>query len=160
MRKLILLVALLALPGWAQQPLKQSTATTIEIGPFVSDTDFKTVNTGFAMTSVSIELTKQSDTIVSSTSNSWTATASGGGTHDCAFRGKLLRCELTATDTDTTGRLNLVATVSGSLVVFKSFVVMGDTSYQRNIIAASTIADYQNFDCSLVTNANSAAGKG
>ncbi len=99
--------------------LKQSTASQTRIvGPFVDDTDFKTLETALSIANTDVKLSKNGGT--SANKNS------GGGTHivngDYAFT-------FDATDTDTVGELSISISVSGALVCKAKFVVLEEAVY-------------------------------
>lgn len=125
MKRLFILLLLCSnlLAGGA---LKQSTATTINLGPFVDSTI--TPLTAIDVTTMTVRLVKQSDT--SSTTNTSYAPTASGGSNDCVHvTTGMYNCELTSTNTDTIGRLNVVVTTPGALVVFDTFEVRGAAAY-------------------------------
>lgn len=106
------------------RPLKQSTAVTVIIGPFIDDTDGKTLETGLTVTSMTADLFKDDATEVSIT-----ITASGGS-NDCVHVAQgLYSLELTTTDTNTLGYLRLMVSISGALPVWEDFVVLPANVY-------------------------------
>ena len=94
--------------------LKQSTAATIKLGPFVDDTDGKTAETGLTISQADIRLSKNGGDIA----QSHDAT---GATHDELG---YYNVPLDATDTDTLGRLRVMVSESGALPVWQDFVVV------------------------------------
>lgn len=103
--------------------LRQSTATAILIGPFIDDTDGKTPETGLTVTSFDVDLYKQSNTHPL-TKTDLTITSSGGS-NDCAHVANgYYSLELTATDTNTLGRLKVTVNSSGALPVWHEFEVV------------------------------------
>lgn len=94
--------------------LRQSTASQIvQIGPFISDTDFKTAQTGLTIANTDIKLNKHS-------TNSQASKNSGGAT---AIANGYYYTTLDATDTATAGRLVLSVNVATALPVWHEFLV-------------------------------------
>jgi hypothetical protein len=104
------------MPGF----LKLSTASqVVELGPFLDDTDFKTVETGLTIANTDIKLRKHGGTTHVSKN-------SGGGTH---IANGYYYATLDATDTDTLGIIDLHVNVAGALPVFDRFMVMAANVY-------------------------------
>lgn len=94
--------------------LKQSTAVTVKIGPFVDETDGKTAETGLTLTQGDIQLAKNGGTM--GQKNSATAAS-----HDALG---VYSCALNTTDTNTLGVLDLYVHESGALPVFQQYMVV------------------------------------
>jgi hypothetical protein len=109
--------------------LKQSTASqTRTIGPFVDDTDFKTLENGLTIANTDILLKKNGG--ASAAKNSGGATADGsGGMYHLTFD---------ATDSATVGELFYSVKVAGALVVFGSFTVLEEAVYDALYAASAT----------------------
>ncbi len=107
--------------------LRQSTASqTRTIGPFVDDTDFKTLENALSIANTDILLKKVGG--ASAAKNSGGATADGsGGMYHLTFD---------ATDSGTVGELFGSVKVAGALVVFFRFVVLEEAIYDA-LFAAS-----------------------
>lgn len=106
--------------------LKQATATQTKIvGPFVDDTDFKTVETGLTIANTDVKLSANGAAAFNKTS--------GGGTH-IANGGYALTFD--GTDTATVGELSGSILVSGALVVVFKFWVLEEAVYD-DLIGAS-----------------------
>lgn len=99
--------------------LKQSTAVTIKLGPFVDDTDGKTAETGLTISQADIRLSKNGGDFAQ-TNNSAGATADEFGYYDVP---------LDTTDTNTLGRLRVAVLESGALPVWQDFVVVTANVY-------------------------------
>ena len=98
--------------------LKQSTAVTVLLGPFVDDTDGKTPETALDVTGMDCDLYK------GTTRSDLTLTASGGD-NDCVHVANgYYSLELTAGNTDTAGRLRITVNVAGALPVWHDFFVL------------------------------------
>lgn len=96
------------------QWLKQSTATTAKIGPFIDETDGKTAETGLTISQADVRLSKNGGNIAQKTE----ATSC---THDELG---IYGCPLDTTDTNTLGRLQLWVHESGALPVWHEFMVV------------------------------------
>jgi hypothetical protein len=94
--------------------LKQSTAVTVKIGPFIDDTDGKTAETGLTLSQADIRLSKNGGDIAQKNESS-AATHDELGIYDCA---------LDTTDTGTLGRLQLWVHEAGALPVWHEFMVL------------------------------------
>ncbi len=93
--------------------LKQSTAVTVKIGPFM-DEDGVTAATALTLTQADIRLSKGGGNMAQKTSAS-ACTHDELGVYDCP---------LDATDTGTLGRLDLFVHETGALPVYLSFMVV------------------------------------
>lgn len=96
--------------GW----LKQSTAADVELGPFVDDTDFKSVETALSLAQADCLLIKNGG--AGAQKNSATSAAHLGGGH--------YKVPLDTTDTGTLGRLRVYVNKAGALPVWRDFVVL------------------------------------
>lgn len=99
--------------------LKQSTAATIKLGPFVDDSDGKTAETGLTISQADIRLSKNGGDIAQ-TNNS------AGATHDELG---YYNVPLDTTDTNTLGTLKVIVSESGALPVFADFMVITAEAY-------------------------------
>ena len=93
--------------------LKQSTAVTIKLGPFVDSADGDTAETSLTINQSDVRITKNGGDYAQKTEAS-ACTHDEGGEYDCS---------LDATDTGTLGRLKVFCHVSGALAVWKEFMV-------------------------------------
>ena len=100
--------------------LKQSTTTTISLGPFVDDTDGKTAETGLSLTVYLIK-------------NGAAAAARNSATAISHDRDGYYRVELNATDTATLGLLRAFAAAAGALPVWRDLVVLPGNAYDSLI---------------------------
>lgn len=101
------------------QYLKQSTAVTLKIGPFLDDTDGKTAETGLTIAQADVRLSKNGGDIAQKNE----ATSC---THDELG---IYGCPIDATDTGTLGRLQLFVHESGALPVYHEFMVVTAEAY-------------------------------
>ena len=99
--------------------LKQSTAATIKLGPFVDDSDGKTAETELTISQADIRLSKNGGDIAQ-THNS------AGATHDELG---YYNVPLDTTDTNTLGTLKVIVSESGALPVFADFMVITAEAY-------------------------------
>lgn len=99
--------------------LKQSTAATIKLGPFVDSTDGNTAETGLTLSQADIRLSKNGGNIAQKNESS-SCTHDELGVYDCA---------LDATDTNTLGRLQVFVHESGALPVWATFMVVPANVY-------------------------------
>lgn len=106
--------------------LRQSTASqSRSLGPFVSDSDGKTVQTGLTIANTDIKLVVNGG--ASANKNS------GGGTHRV---NGVYGVTFDATDTATVGEMEVSVLVTGALVVFKTFYVLEEAAFDA-LFAAS-----------------------
>lgn len=94
--------------------LKQSTAATVAIGPFVDQTDGFTEEGGLTLSQADVRLSKNGGAFAQKND----ATAA---TH---MENGYYSCPLNATDTDTLGRLRLAVDEAGALPVWEDFMVL------------------------------------
>jgi hypothetical protein len=107
--------------------LRQSTASQSRlIGPFISDTDFKTAQTGLTVANTDIKLRANGTTLANKNS--------GGGTHQV---NGMYSVTFDATDTANVGELFFSVVVAGALQVFGSYVVVEEAVYDRDYAAAA-----------------------
>ena len=123
------------------QPLRQSTAVTVLIGPFLDSTDGNTVEDGLTISQADVRLSKNGGNMAQKNEAS-------NATHDeLGF----YSCPLDATDTNTLGRLKLVVHESGALSVWHDFVIMAASPYD------SLVSEYDYLDVNTVEGGSSAA---
>lgn len=108
--------------------LRQSTASQSRtIGPFVDDTDFKTLENGLTIANTDIKLKKNGATAVNK--NSGGATSDVNGMYAVTFN---------ATDTNTVGEIQGSVSVAGALVVVFKFVVLEEAVFDLLFISGAT----------------------
>lgn len=99
--------------------LKQSTATTLVLGPFVDETDGKTAETGLTISQADVRLSKNA-----------AAFAQKGDTGSCThMENGYYACALNSTDTGTLGRLLVGVHEAGALPVWQAFMVLPANTY-------------------------------
>ena len=101
------------------QYIKQSTAATLKIGPFVDDTDGKTPETALDIAQADVRLSKNGGNMAQKTE----ATSC---THDELG---VYGCPIDATDSATLGRLQLFVVETGALPVWHDFMVVPANIY-------------------------------
>lgn len=94
--------------------LKQSTAVTVKMGPFLDSTDGATAETGLTISQADIRLSKNGGNIAQSNN-------AAGATHDELG---YYDVPLDTTDTNTLGALRVLVTESGALPVWQDFMVV------------------------------------
>ena len=122
--------------------LKQSTAFTFRIGPFVDSTDGVTAETALSIAQADIQISKNGGAFAQ-TSASPTTTHDSDGWY---------QCPLTATDTGTLGPLTVQIVMAGALPVWEHFMVVPANVYE------SLIADTQWLESSTLRNLISVSG--
>lgn len=109
------------------KPLKQSTAFTFRLGPFLDETDGKTQENALTIAVADVLLSKAGGALAAK--NEATAlTGTGANAH--------YTCPLDATDTGTLGLLRVFCHVSGALPVWEDFVVLPANVYD-SLVAGS-----------------------
>lgn len=96
------------------QYLKQSTTVTIQLGPFVDNTDGYTPETGLTITQADVRLSKNGAAFAQKND-------ANAATHD---ENGWYRCQINTTDTGTLGRLIVAVYESGALPVWREFEVL------------------------------------
>ena len=124
--------------------LKQSTATDVELGPFVDDTDGKTAETGLTISQADCQLIK----------NGGAAAQKNDATSASHLAGGHYKVPLNTTDTNTLGRLRLYVNESGALPAWRDFMVLPANIYD-SLVGGS---DY--LDVNTVQAAGTAWGSG
>jgi hypothetical protein len=112
------------------QFLKQSTAFTFRIGPFVDSTDGVTAETALSIAQADIQISKAGGAFAQ-TSASPTTTHDADGWY---------QCPLTTTDTGTVGTLTVQIVMAGALPVWKDFTVIPANVYD-SLIGGTDLLD-------------------
>ena len=99
--------------------LKQSTAVTVKLGPFVDNADGFTAEVALTITQAEVRLTKNGANIAQK--NEATALV-----HDELG---YYNCELDTTDTNTLGRLKVIVYEAGALHVWQDYMVVEPEIY-------------------------------
>jgi hypothetical protein len=120
--------------------LKQSTAATLKLGPFLDETDGKTAETGLTISQADVRLSKNGGNMAQK-NESTSCTHDEIGFYDCP---------LDATDTNTLGRLLVAVHEAGALPVWAEFTVLPANVYD-SLIGGS---DYLQADAVQVEGAD------
>jgi len=99
--------------------LKQSTAVTVKIGPFLDDADGKTAETSLSISQSDTRLSKNGGDFVQKNDSS-------GATHD---ENGYYDIQLSAVDTETAGALRVAIHKTGALPVWEDFAVVATGVY-------------------------------
>ena len=100
--------------------LRQSTAFTYRIGPFVDDTDGVTAETGLSIAQADIQISKDGGAFAQTSDSSPTTTHDADGWYQCPF---------TTTDTNTLGPMTVQIKMAGALPVWEHFTVVSAAVY-------------------------------
>lgn len=128
--------------------LKQATAVTVAMGPFVDDTDGKTAETALTIAQADVRLSKNGAAFAQK-SDAAACTHLENGHYACSLNG---------TDTGTLGHLRVAIAESGALPVWRDFLVLPANVYDsllgsdRLQVHAAEISD------GLITAATLATG--
>lgn len=110
------------------QIIRQSTAITVAIGPFLDSTDGVTAETGLTITQPDIRLSKNGAAFAQKSAAQTLSHMENG----------YYSLSLSTTDTDAVGRLTLHVAESGALPVFYEFQVVEEVVYDALFVAAAT----------------------
>jgi hypothetical protein len=114
------------------QYLKQSTAATLKIGPFLDDTDGKTAETTLTIAQADVRLSKNGGNIAQKT-EATSCTHDELGIYGCPSCTHdelgIYGCPIDVTDTATLGRLQLWVHESGALPVWHEYTVLPANVY-------------------------------
>jgi hypothetical protein len=110
--------------------LKQSTATTIVIGPLIDDTDGKTAETGMTVSQGDVLLWKEGGTTFGAKNDATSATHRSNGCYTVP---------LDATDTNTLGQLIVSVNESGALPVRHDFLVVPANVYNSAVLGTDKL---------------------
>lgn len=122
--------------------LRQSTAYTFRLGPFVDDTDGKTAETGLTIEDSHVRVSKNGGNFIDKAETSNSA-------HDEAGFYVVV---LNTTDTNTVGELQIACHISGALPVFKTFYVVEEAIYDA-LFAGSATGAFTGVSVNALTSA-------
>lgn len=106
------------------QYLRQSTAATLKLGPFIDDTG--AVTAGLTISQADVRLSKNGANIAQKT-EATACTYDEVGMYDCP---------VDATDTNTLGRLDVIVAETGAMVVVQSFTIIPASIYDQMFAAS------------------------
>lgn len=119
--------------------LRQSTAATIKLGPFVDSSDGVTAETALTISQADVRLSKNGGDMAQKNSAT-SATHDEIGYYDVS---------LDTTDTNTLGRLRVMVSESGALPVWHDFIVLPANVYD-SLIAGSDVLNANTSTCGRV----------
>lgn len=129
--------------------LKQSTAFTFRIGPFLDSTDGVTAETALSIAQADIQISKNGGAFAQTSATPTT-------THDADG---WYQCPLTATDTGTLGPLTVQIVMSGALPVWEHFMVVPANVYDSLVGGSDTLqADVTQVSGSAVSTTTAQLG--
>lgn len=135
----------MAMTGW----LKQSTAATVLIGPFIDDTDGKTAETALTLSQADIKLSKNGGTLAQK-NEATTATHDANGYYACLIN---------TTDTNTLGILTLIVHETGALPVRHDYIVLPANTYDSLVSGTDYLqVDIREIAAGMITAAAIATG--
>jgi hypothetical protein len=121
--------------------LRSDTAATLQVGPFVDDTDGITLESSLTITQADVRISKNGANI-----------AQKNDTTACTYdEVGYYSCPINATDTNTEGRLQVIVNESGALLVSQSYQVVNANVFDS--LYAVTITDYLQTDTISVSSA-------
>ena len=136
--KAVLLLALFSTNLQAGGWIKQATATTVNLGPFVKIAD-GSLEEAPTVANVDVVIIKHSDT--SAATHVHIVPAASGSNNDMVLvDNAMFNLELTTTDTNTAGRFDVTAIYTGCYPVFDSFMVVGEDRYD-SLTDVATVQD-------------------
>ncbi len=110
--------------------LRQGTAAILKLGPFVDDTDFKTLETGLTIAQGDIQISKNGGAFAQTSESSPVTTHDSGGWYPVP---------LTATDTNTVGRIWVRVQVSGALPIWWEGIVLAANVYDALVAGSDNL---------------------
>lgn len=105
--------------------LKQSTAVTVKMGPFVDTADGFTAKTALTIQKADVRITKNGAAYAAASADQGAANA--GAVHDEAGEYGI---SLDATDTNTLGRMKVRVSKTGAMPVWQEFMVVPANVYE------------------------------
>jgi hypothetical protein len=110
--------------------LKQSTATTLLVGPFLDETDGKTAETALTLSQADFLLWKEGGTTLAQKNESTSATHRNIGYYTCPIN---------TTDTNTLGVLSVCVHESGALPVRQDYLVVPANVYDSVVLGTDLL---------------------
>lgn len=124
--------------------LKQSTATTLLLGPFLDSTDGVTSETALTISQSDVLLWKEGGTTLAQKNESTSCTHRSNG---------LYTCPVNATDTNTLGTLVVSVSESGALPIRQDYLVVPANIYDSLVLGT----DLQQVDVQALNDSTDAA---
>lgn len=125
----LMLALAICQPVMAVEYLKQSTAVTLKIGPFVDETDGKTAETALTLSQADFRLSKNGGDFAQKNEST-------SGTHDEIG---YYDVPVNTTDTGTLGRLLVAVHESGALPVWKEYMVLPANTYDSLVSGSDAL---------------------
>jgi hypothetical protein len=148
MRKLLTVLMLLAVPSaYGSQFIKQSTATQVDL-KFVDSTNGVDAEIALDVTTFDCNLIKHADSGMATTA--LTITASGGSNDSAHLADGIYSLELTATDTNTIGRLDLYCQCAGAAPFEAHYTVVASEVYDAQTTDIASIDDNWEYQTSSI----------
>lgn len=122
--------------------LKEATAATFKLGPFVDETDGFTAETGLTIAQADIRLSKNGGAFAQ-TNNA------AGATHD---ENGWYAVPLDTTDTDTLGRLTVAVHVAGARPVYREFEIVIANVFDAQVGADRLQVDVREMQASVIAS--------
>jgi len=110
--------------------LKQSTASTLLLGPFLDETDGRTAETALTISQADVRLWKEGGTTAAQKNESTSATHRENGYYTCP---------LDATDTNTLGTLVVFVNESGALPIRQDYLVLPANVYDSLVLGTDVL---------------------
>lgn len=110
--------------------LKQSTATTLLLGPFVDETDGRTAETALTLSQADIRLWKEGGTTAAQKNESTTCTHRENGYYTCPIN---------TTDTGTLGTLVVFVNESGAMPIRLDYLVLPANVYDSFVLGTDML---------------------
>ena len=126
--------------------LRQSTATTLLLGPFVDETDGKTAETALTISQADVLLWKEGGTTLAQKNESTSCTHRSNG---------LYTCPINTTDTATLGTLVVSVHESGALPIRQDYLVVPANIYNSWVL----LTDLQQVDTTELGGSTSALAR-
>lgn len=129
--------------------LKQSTAVTVVLGPFVDSADGATAETALTIAQADVRLSK----------NGGAFAQKGDATSCTHMENGHYSCLLSTADTGTLGHLRAAVNESGALAVWRDFLVLPANVYDSLVGGSDALQVHANeMTAGLITSASFAAG--
>ncbi len=110
--------------------LKQSTSSTLLLGPFLDETDGKTAETALTISQADVLLWKEGGTTLAQKNESTTCTHRSNGYYTCP---------IDTTDTNTLGTLVVTVAESGALPVRQDYLVVPANVYDSLVLGTDLL---------------------
>jgi hypothetical protein len=128
------------------RPLRQSTATTLLLGPFLDSTDGVTAETALTIAQADVQLWKEGGTTLAQKGEATSCTHRSAGYYTCPVN---------TTDTNTLGTLVVTVAESGAIPVRQDYTVLPANVYDSLVLGTDSLsADIQEINGSATAADN------